>query len=129
MHGYTKGYFTDETGRLFRDETGNLDYADPIPMEVELGRDNFGYRMKKNFNGVLIDAEQAAGAQVLASIDGGEFKLLGMLTQTVNEFSFPKDSQGYDVNYKFVHNEDSDPPIISRPATYWSPLESHATPG
>jgi hypothetical protein len=23
MNGYTKPYFTDETGRLFRDETGN----------------------------------------------------------------------------------------------------------
>jgi hypothetical protein len=49
MNGYTKPYFTDETGRLFRDETGNLDNADPIPMEIEFGRNNLGTDQLKQY--------------------------------------------------------------------------------
>jgi hypothetical protein len=131
MHGYKKPYFIDETGRLFRDETGNLDHFDTIPFEVELGRDNFGIPLRKSFHSCLIDAEQAGGVQVYTSIDGGNFNHLGQITSRVNEFvfKFGSDNEGHDINYKFASNDRGEPPVINSDTTYWSPLESQGAAG
>lgn len=129
MHGYKKPYFIDETGRLFRDETGNVDHFDTIPFDVELGRDNFGVTLKKNFHSYMADADQALGTQVFASIDNGNFNLVGQVTKTINEFMFPFGTEGHDINYRFTHNDISAPPIINSDVTYWSPLESQGAAG
>lgn len=129
MHGYTKPYFTDENGMLFRDETGNLDHEDTIPMAIEWGRDNFGTELKKHYHGCTVDAELAAGTMVMAAIDGSEFKPVGQITQTVTEFTFPFTADGHDVNYKFTHNDQGDSPVINGVVTYWSPAESQGASG
>ena len=126
MHGYTKAYFTDETGRLFRDETTNQDNADPIPMDIELGRDNFGTDQKKNYLSVLVDSENARGAIIQYSVNGGRFETLGQVTSDVEKLVFPQGGQlieGRDINYKIVHNDTGDPPTINGLTTYFSVSE------
>lgn len=123
MNGYTKPYFTDETGRLFRDETGNLDNFDSIPMEIEVGRDNLGTDQLKRFISVLVDSENARGAVLQYSLDGGNFLTLGEITQNVQKMIFPQGDQqpeARDIDYKFVHNDKGDPPIVNGLTTYTS---------
>jgi hypothetical protein len=126
MHGYTKPYFTDETGRLFRDETGNNDNGESIPMEIEVGRVNFGSDQKKIYNSILIDSENARGAIIQYSIDGGPFRTLGQMTSPIDKFIFGQGGQlveGRDINYKIVHNDTGDPPIFNGLVTYYSVSE------
>lgn len=123
MNGYTKPYFTDETGRLFRDETGNLDNFDPIPMEIEIGRDNLGTDQLKRFISVLVDSENARGATLQYALDGGSFQTLAQLTDNVQKVVFPQGGQqpeGRDIDYKVVHNDTGDSPIINGFTTYTS---------
>lgn len=129
MNGYTKPYFTDELGNLFRDETGNLDHVDPIPMEIELGRDNSDTDQKKTYISVLADTENARGALLQYSIDGGAFRTLGQINTGVEKLVFPQSGQlieGRDINYKLVHNETGNPAIFNGLSTYYNTTE--ATP-
>lgn len=126
MHGYRKPYFTDETGRLFRDETGNLDNEDPIPMEVEIGRSNLGTDQIKRFMSVLVDSESAQGGSLQYSIDGGPFMTLGKIVDNVQKILFPQRGQlieGRDIDFKIVHNEPGDPPVINGLTTYFTVSE------
>lgn len=121
MNGYTKPYFTDETGRLFRDETGNTDNGSSIPMEIEIGRNNMGTDQMKRFLSVLIDSEAAQGAILQYSLDGGKFETLGQITDNVQHLSYPQNSQtieARDIDYKFVHNDKGEPPILNGLTTY-----------
>jgi hypothetical protein len=129
MNGYTKPYFTDDTGRLFRDETTNLDNADTIPLEIEFGRNSFGTDQKKEYLAVLVDSENAMGAQLQYSLDGGRFETLGQLNNNVEKLTFPKRGQkvqGRDIDYKIVHNEPGAPAVINGLSTYFTVVE--ATP-
>jgi hypothetical protein len=123
MSGYTKPYFTDETGRLFRDETTNTDNGESIPMEVEIGRDNLQNDQTKRFISVLVDSENARGATIVYSLDGGRFNMLGQITKDVEKLSFPAGGQsieGRDINYKITHNDVGEPPVINGIVTYTS---------
>lgn len=127
MHGYTKPYFTDETGRLFRDETGNLDNADTIPMKIRYGRNNLGVEQAKTFHSVIINSENARGTKVQYSIDGGRFKTLGEITDNSQSFTFPQGGQqieGRDIDYQIVHNDTGTRPIINGISTYFNVTET-----
>lgn len=127
MNGYTKPYFTDDTGRLFRDETGNLDNADTIPMEVEVGRSNFGTDQTKNYASALVDSENARLGTLQYAIDNGAFRTLGQTTEAVTKMVFRQGGQlieGRDVNYKFVHNDPGAPPVYNGQSTYHSVTEA-----
>lgn len=127
MTGVVKPYFTDETGRLFLDETGYVDHIDPIPVEIEFGRNSFGVPQKKNYLSVLVDSENAAGAILQYSIDGGEFQTLKQeITDKVTKIVFPQGSQliqGRDINYKFVHNDKGASPVVNGLTTFYSASE------
>jgi len=126
MHGYTKPYFTDELGNLFRDETTNRDHIDPIPMEVQLGRNNFGTDQTKRYLSVLVDSENARGAQLQYSIDGGAFRTLGQVNKNVEKLLFPTGGEiieGRDIDFKFVHNETGDPGVWNGITTWWTLAE------
>lgn len=132
MNGYTKPYFTDETGRLFRDETGNLDNADTIPMELELGRNNFGTDQLKKLLSVLVDSEKANGASLQVSLDGGNFQTIGTINNNIQKLVIPYPQGGQlvearDINYKFAHNDSGDPPVINGLTTYFSMSEMFVT--
>lgn len=127
MNGYTKPYFTDETGRLFRDETGNLDNADTIPLEIEVGRNNFGTDQTKVYMAALVDSEKAQTASVQYALDGGAFKTLGQITNEVEKLVFKQGGQlieGRDINYKIVHNDAGSAPEINGLTTYFGVNES-----
>ena len=126
MNGYTKPYFTDDTGRLFRDETTDLDNFDPIPMEIEFGRNNFGTDQKKVYASVLVDSENARGGTLQYSLDGGRFETLGQVTENIEKLIFPQGGQlveGRDINYKFVHNDSGNPPTLNGITTYFNITE------
>ena len=124
MHGYTKPYFIDETGRLFRDETGNLDHFDTIPMEVVFGRNNLGNELPKALSGALVNSERARGAQLLTSVDNGEFLFVGELDKTNKRLDMRNLPAGHDVNYKISHNSPGEAPIINGITTYFSQTET-----
>lgn len=126
MNGYTKPYFTDDTGRLFRDETTNKDNDDPIPLAIELGRDNLGTDQRKKYFSVLVDSEQARGALLQYSLDGAAFQTLGQITNNITLLVFPQREQlpvSRDIDFKFVHNDSGDPPIINGLTVYYLPDE------
>lgn len=121
MNGYTKPYFTDETGRLFRDETGNLDNNDPIPMEIEFGRNNFGTDQLKQYITVLIDSENARGGVLQYSLDNAAFNTLGQTVGASTKISFPtiRPQEGHDINYKFVQNDAGEPAAFNGLSTHF----------
>lgn len=127
MTGVVKPYFTDETGRLFRDEVGNIDHIDPIPVDIEFGRNSFGIPQKKNYLSVLVDSENAAGAILQYSIDGSEFETMREeITANVTKLVFPQGNQlieGRDINYRFVHNDRGSLPVVNGLTTFYSASE------
>lgn len=127
MSGYTKPYFTDETGRFYRDETGNTDDGAVIPMEVELGRNQFGTDANKTYTAVLVNSEEASEATLLYSTNGEQFKPLGQIDKNVNKFSFSTsrqpDVEGRDINYKFVHSDAGTAPILNGLSTTYQVQE------
>lgn len=119
MNGYLKPYFLDDTGRLFRDETGNLDHMDTIPFEVVTGRDNLGTALLKSFNGCIIESEFARGALLMASVNNGRFQDLAQITGDVQVVKFPLNMRGRDINYKISQNSPGDPPVVDGITTYF----------
>lgn len=124
MNGYTKPYLTDDTGRLFRDETGNKDHVDTIPFELELGRNNFGDDRLKKFTSCYIESESARLATVNIQIDNGEWIEVGQLTSDTQKLTFPYALEGRDINYYITHNDDSSGPIIDGVTTYYTISET-----
>ena len=132
MNNYTKPYFTDDTGRLFRDETTNTDNGEPIPMEIEIGRNNMGTDQRKGFMSAVVDSEDARGAVIMYSIDGGSFNVLGQINNNIEKLVFPqKDNmiEGRDINYKIIHNDTGDPTIINGITTYYVLIENMVNEG
>ena len=119
MNGYTKPYFLDETGRFWRDEVGGLDGIDTIPFEVELGRDNYGTGLRKTYIGAIVETERARGAQVLMSLDNGNWLDVGQITTDVQEILFGPKVTGRDVNFRFVHNDAGDAPSLDGITPYY----------
>ena len=120
MHGYTKPYFVDETGRLFRDETGYRDHFDTIPMEIETNDSNFGYDLSKIYGSVVVDSSRARSAMLLYRIDGGEWQTLGQLDATSKSIYFSPMTRGRKIAYKITHNDAGEAPVINGITTYFS---------
>lgn len=123
MNGYTKPYFTDETGRLFRDETGNLDNFDVIPFEVEFGPNNFGEDNRKSYVTVLASSEAARGMILQYSLDRGQYQTLGQMTDATSKFPFDTRMdfpEGEDISYKVVHSDSGDAPIFNGVSTVYT---------
>lgn len=129
MNGYTKPYFTDENGYLFRDETGLTDNGLAIPMLVEFGRTNCGTEMQKIFGALQIDSERTRTGIIQYSIDGGNWNTLGQVTRDIDTLVFPqKDPQlvtGHDINLRFVHNNAGDPPYFNGWTIYFNSYETY----
>lgn len=128
MNGYTKPYFTDENGYLFRDETGLTDAGNSIPMMVEFGRTNCGTEQKKTFSAMQIDSERARTGIVMYQLDGGDWQTLCQTDQDIKSVNFPQGkntiAQGRDINLRFTHNSMGDPPFFNGWTVYLNLLES-----
>lgn len=133
MTGYRKPYFLDDTGRFFRDEVGNKDHNDTIPMRIRFGRTNFGSEFAKHYEGAHIETEYGRTAQLKASIDNGDFNSLGQIKQDVEKIDFKKlngsEVHGRDINYEVTINSEGEPPAIDGLATYFSFTETTYQPG
>ena len=125
MHGYKKPYFLDDTGRLFRDETGFIDHTDTIPFELTIGDHDFNEDLSKTYNGVVVDSEKAQTAQLAYSVDGASYIGLGQLDATSKEFIFKHAARGRKINYKFTHNDAGEPPAINGLSTFHSAEENN----
>lgn len=127
MSGYTKPYFLDETGRLWRDETTNSDGNDTIPFEIETGSNNFGLDQMKEYDGCYIQSDKATNAQVNVSLDDGEWQSVGQVNSTVQYIQFPAWVRGRNINYRITHNDPGDSPIIDSITTEY--LITETSPG
>lgn len=127
MNGYTKPYFTDENGYLFRDETGLTDNGNSIPMLVEFGRTNCGTEQAKIFEAVLIDSERTRTGIMQYQLDGGNWETLGQITEDIGELIFQLKNQrktGHDINLRFTHNSPGDPPYFNGWTLYFNNVQS-----
>lgn len=123
MNGFTKPYFTDENGYLFRDETGLTDAGNSIPMMVEFGRTNCGTEQAKIFASVLIDSERTRTGLMQYKLDNKNWETLGQITEEIGELTFPsKDIRklGHDINLRFTHNNTGDPPYFNGWSIYFN---------
>lgn len=126
MNGYTKPYFTDENGYLFRDETGLTDAGNSIPMLLEFGRTNCGTEQAKVFTATLVDSERTRTGLMQYQLDGGNWSTLGQLKDEIETLVFPgKDRQvGHDINLRFTHNSVGDPPYFNGWTCYFNNVEA-----
>ena len=123
MNGYTKPYFTDENGYLFRDETGLTDNGNSIPMMIEFGRTNCGTEQAKVFGATLVDSERSRTGIMQYKLDNGDWQTLGQITENIGELVFPgKDHRkiGHDINLRFMHNNKGDPPYFNGWTLYFN---------
>ena len=128
MNGFTKPYFTDENGYLFRDETGLTDAGVSIPMMVEFGRTNCGTEQAKIFGSTLVNSERSRTGIMQYSLDGGNWQTLGQISEDLGELSFPQKEPslrtGHDINLRFTHNSTGDPPYFNGWTVYWNSYQS-----
>lgn len=127
MNGFTKPYFTDENGYLFRDETGLTDAGNSIPMMVEFGRTNCGTENAKTFASLLIDSERTRTGIMQYKLDNSNWETLGQITDEVGQLNFPaKDivKLGHDINLRFTHNNTGDPPFFNGFTIYFNMKQS-----
>lgn len=127
MNGYTKPYFTDNFGNVFRDETTFADAGNGIPMFVEFGRTNCGTEQKKTFSALQVDSERARTGVIQYQVDAGNWYTLGELTQDIETLVFPsgqnKIAQGRDINLRFSANGTGDPDYFNGWTIYFSVVE------
>lgn len=124
MHGYTKNYFTDDTGRFFRDDVGTTDHGEPIPMEITIGRRDFGSRYLKKYDGIIVESEAARGTQVLISVENGNWVNVGQIETEVQKLIIPSEVlPGRDINIKFTNNDAGSKPIIDGAEVFYSVQE------
>lgn len=127
MNGFTKPYFTDENGYVFRDETGLTDAGNSIPMLVEFGRTNCGTEQAKIFEAVLIDSERTRTGIMQYQLDNGNWETLGQITEEIGELNFALRAQkkiGHDINLRFTHNNIGDPPYFNGWTVYFNMVQS-----
>ncbi len=129
MNGYRKPYFTDENGYLFRDETGLTDAGNSIPMILESGRTNCGIEQRKTWGALQVDSENARGAIIQVSFDGGDWKTFPnwQLKDNIQTLNFPQKGQllaSRDIDVRIVHNDYGDPPAVNGFTVYFALSES-----
>ena len=127
MNGYTKPYFTDENGYLFRDETGLTDAGNSIPMLLEFGRTNCGTEQTKIFEACLVDSERTRTGIMQYQLDNKNWETLGQISENIGELMFglsPERKTGHDINLRFMHNTLGDPPIFNGWVLYFNEIQS-----
>jgi len=129
MNGYRKPYFTDENGYLFRDETGFTDNGLSIPMIIDSGRTNCGTEQAKTWGALQVDSENARGAIVQLSFDGGDWQTYPgwQLKDNIQTLNFPQRGElikSRDIDVRLVHNDYGDPPSVNGFTVYFAVAES-----
>lgn len=123
--GTLKPYFFAENGKMYMDETGNLDDDQTIPMEAGTGRDMFGTEQLKRFTGMLIYSRGANGMKVEAAVDGGQMKTIARIKGAVCYVPFPQNGEskldnGTSFDWQIVGAIEGDPPYVEGATVYYS---------
>jgi hypothetical protein len=126
--GVLKPYFFAENGKMYIDETGNLDDDQAIPMEAGTGRDMFGSEQIKKYDGMLIYSENANGYKVMAAVDGGSMKTIGRIDRKVCYMKFPENGdnvlpEGTSFDWQIVGSIEGDAPKVEGAVVYYTPRE------
>ena len=77
--GELKPYFFGGNGRLYLDETGNMDDDKNIAFRGRTGKSILAFPQRKKFYGVTLFTRNASGLRLTASVDGGDWKTVGRI--------------------------------------------------
>jgi len=116
ISGYKKLYFLDNTGKLYVDDTGDLDDTTTIPFMVRYGRNNSGTIFAKTYTGYYIIGQNLSGTRVRVYINGRPDPIEltatkledGYLQATVGN----KTVSGRDITLEVSHNGKGSPIAI-----------------
>lgn len=107
MSGTRRSYFLDETGRMFLDEDGDLDWNDTIAWYLRYGRSNFGTGLMKTLIGLYVHSENSSGSVVFVKTSGKfrDWQKVGQLTELISELPISGDNvDSRDFDFKISGN-------------------------
>jgi hypothetical protein len=106
ISGTRKSYFLDETGRMFLDEDGDLDWSDTIPWYIRYGRNNFGNGLTKSLIGMYVHSENSSGSVVFTKTSNKQrdWQKVGQLTELISELPIQGVSDSRDFDFKISGN-------------------------
>jgi hypothetical protein len=114
--GYKKLYFLDDTGKMFVDNTGNLDDTATIPFSVKYGRNNSGTIMSKTYSGWWVIGQNLAGLKANVTVNGQPTPIEIPVKVYDNNYAElevgNKTVAGRDINLHLSHNGKGDPIAI-----------------
>lgn len=109
ISGTRKSYFLDETGKMFLDEDGDLDYQDTIPWYIRYGRRNFGTTLEKALLGFYVHQDAASGATLDVKLPGDNttWQNIGSLKLPTSRLEVPgtKQLDARDFDFKISGNQ------------------------
>lgn len=105
MHGYEKVYFGDETGRVFRMDTGYTDDRKPIPFILETKRLNQDKPENiKTYRRAYVYTKNGMMANFSYSVDGKEFRTVGRLSKSLSVIELGE-ARGNDIAFRISQND------------------------
>jgi hypothetical protein len=112
--GKRKLYAIGDDGNFLRDNEGNLDGTEIIPLIVRFGRGHSGTSLDKLYQGYYIFGENMNGGEVRCYTNGNTNKPydLGKLTDNISVVEIGKDVHGRDINLEISITGKGDPPAI-----------------
>jgi hypothetical protein len=123
--GENKPYFFSTDGYLYIDDTGNLDHTSAIPLEINIGRDQFGSEQLKKFDAMFIYSHDAAGMTIKASVGTGQAQTMGQIQEDEQYLKFPERGEdalkrGTTLDIALYGASKGDPPYVQGIVTYFS---------
>ena len=105
MHGYEKVYMGDETGRVFRMDTGFSDDRKPIPFMVETKRLNQDKPENiKTYRRAYVYTKNGQMANFSYSVDGKEWRTAGRLSKSLSVIELGE-VHGNDIAFRVSQND------------------------
>lgn len=128
--GELKPYFFSNNGRLYMDETGDLDDDKTIPFTAGTGPDMFGSEQTKKFVGLLLFTRKCNGLRLQVAVDGGQMQTVGRIEGTVCYIPFPENGdnvipRGVALDWQIVGNMKGEAPEVEGAVIYYSPEETY----
>ena len=105
MHGYEKVYIGDETGRVFRLDTGYSDNTKPIPFIIETKRFNQSLPEEvKTYRRAYVYTKNGQLANFSYSVDGKEWQTVGRLSKSLTPIDL-HEAKGNDISFRISQND------------------------
>jgi hypothetical protein len=126
--GTLKPYFFSNNGKLYMDESGDMDDDKNIAMEAGTGQDMLGTEQVKRFYGMKLFTRNCNGLRLQVAVDGGDMKTIGRIEGTVCFVKFPEqgDSKlplGVTIDWQIMGVGPGEAPKVDGAVIYWIPEE------